>query len=255
MPATPLRRTLFAILLGTLLGLLNHIGVIAGIVDPPPGYQPAYYIRNLDVPQYLTWLELARTHWLLPNDHAPWRTEPALFQPMFVIAARTGLPAIVAYYGFQLLLYWLAAYALIFAAETFMKTRRAMGYAALAVLCALPLRLLGWAGAKALGLPAVVKLVLGLGLVEYGYDTADGLARGGLSNSMLLSFGTAMTLFAFANLAKFVTGGQRRNYYWLLACLFLDGLFHPFEIFVVIAAALWPLWKRAYKKELLWLFV
>ena len=249
------RRTLYAILLGTLLCLVNHIGVIAGMVNPPPGYQPAYYLRNLDVPQYLTWMELARTHWLLPNEHAPWLTEPALFQPMFMIAARTGLPTIVAYYGLQLLMYWLAAYALILAAETFMKTRRAMMYAALVVLCALPLRMLGWAAAKALGLPAVAQLVLSYGWVEYSYDTADGLARGGLSNSVLLTFGTAMTLFAFTNLAKFITGGQRRHYYWLVACVFLDGLFHPFEIFVITVAAVWPLWKAARKKECVWLFL
>jgi hypothetical protein len=249
------RRTLYAILLGSSLCLVNHIGVIAGIADPPPGYQPSYYLRNLDVPQYLTWLELARTHWLLPNEHAPWQTEPALFEPLFTIAARTGLPTIIAYYGLQLLLYWLAAYALILAAETFMKTRRAMMYAALVVLSALPLRLLGWMAAKALGLPAVAQLVLSYGLVEYGYDTADGLVRGGLSNSALLTFGTAMTLFAFTNLAKFITGRQRRHYYWLVACVFLDGLFHPFEIFVITAAAVWPLWKAARKKECVWLFL
>lgn len=248
------RLILAAILLGTVLCLLNHVGVIAGMADPPPGYQPAYYLRNLDVPQYLTWMELARTHWLLPNEHAPWQTEPALFQPMFTIAARTGLPTIVAYYGLQLLLYWVAAYALILAAQTFMKTRRAMLYSALVVLGALPLRLLGWAAAKALGLPAVAQVVLSYGVVEYGYDTADGLARGGLSNSFLLTFGTAMTLFAFVNLAKFITEGQRPYYYWLLLCVFLDGLLHPFEIFVITVAAVWPLWKAARKMECCWLF-
>jgi hypothetical protein len=247
-------RLILAVLLGTFLGLLNHIGVIAGMVDPPPGYQPAYYLRNLDVPQYLAWIELARTHWLLPNEHAPWLTEPALFQPMYTIAAHTGLATMVSYYGLQLLLYWVAAYALILAAQTFMKTRRAMMYAALVVLGALPLWLLGWAAAKALGLPAAVQVVLGYGLVEYGYDTADGLVRGGLSNSMLLTFGTAMMLFAFTNLARFITEGLRRYYYWLLLCVFLDGLFHPFEIFVITTAAVWPLWKAARKTECFWLF-
>src|SRR5271170_480581 len=135
------------------------------MLDPPPGYQPAYYIRNLDVPQYLTWMELARTQWLLTNEHAPWRTEPALFQPLLSIAARTGLPTAVAYYGLQLLLYWMAAYALILAAQTFMKTRREMLYAALVVLGTVPLRLLGWAAAKALGLPAVVEAILRYGVV------------------------------------------------------------------------------------------
>ncbi len=248
-------RLILAVLLGTLLGLLNHIGVIAGILDPPPGYQPAYYLRNLDVPQYLAWMELARTHWLLPNGHAPWQTEPALFQPMFTLAGHIGLPTIVSYYGLQLLMYWVAAYALILAAQTFMKTRRAMLYSAVVVLGALPLRMLAWTAARALGWPALVQLVLGYGLVEYGYDTADGLARGGLSNSMLLSFGTAMMLFAFTNLVKFITDGRRRYYYWLLGCVFLDGLFHPFEIFVITTAAVWPLWKADRKKECFWLFV
>jgi len=154
-----------------------------------------------------------------------------------------------------LLLYWMAAYALILAAQTFMKTRRAMLYSALMVLCALPLRLLAWTAAKALGLPAVVQLALSYGVVEYGYDSADGLVRGGLSNSILLTFGTAMMLFAFANLARFIADGQRRHYYWLLLCLFLDGFFHPFEIFVITTAAVWPLWRAARRKESLWLFV
>lgn len=248
-------RLIFAVLLGTFLGLLNHIGVIAGMLDPPPGYQPAHYIRNLDTPIYLSWIELARTHWLLPNGDAPWLTEPALFQPMFVIMARTGLPTAVAYYCLQLLLYWVAAYALILAAQTFMKTRRAMLYAALVMLGALPLRLLGWVAAKALGSPEMVRLVLGYGVVQYGYETADGLLRGGLSNSVLITFGTAMILFSFTNLARFIAGGQRRYYYWLMFCVFLNALFHPFEIFVVITAAVWPLWKADRKRESLWLFV
>ena len=45
-------------------------------------------------------------------------------------AARTGAPTVVAYYGLQLLLYLVAAYALIYAAETFMKTGRAIAYSA-----------------------------------------------------------------------------------------------------------------------------
>ena len=64
-----------------------------------------------------------------------------------------------------------------------------------------------------------------------------------------------MTLFAFTNLARFITEGRRRYYYWLLVCVFLCGLFHPFEIFVITAAAVWPLWKAARKRECCWLFV
>jgi hypothetical protein len=240
--------------LGGLLCLLNHCGVIAGIVDPPPGYQPLYYLGNQDVPQYLTWIELARTHWLLPDNHAPWRTEPALFQPMFDLLGRSGLPARVSYYSLEFAMYVLAAYALILAAETFLKTRRAIAYGALAVISALPLMLLAWGFAKALGLAAKLQPLLAYGLVQYGYDTADGLARGGLSNSFTLTFGTAMTLFAFTNLAKYVAGRQRRHYVWLAVCVFLDAFFHPFEIFVITVAAVGPLWAIARRRESLVLF-
>jgi hypothetical protein len=245
---------LLAILLGSVLCAINYAGVIAGIAAPPPGYQPAYFILNLDVPQYVTWTELAKSHWLLPDYHAPWQTEPALFQPMFQIIGRSGLPTIVAYYALQVVLYWIAAFALIYAAQVFCRTRRSMYYAAPVVLCALPLKLYGWAIAKTLGLPIVVQAMLSLGVVEYAYDSADGLLRGGLSNSFTLTFGTAITLFAFASLARFVIDRDRKHYVALLACVFLDGFFHPFEIFVICVAALWPLLKIGKRLESLGLF-
>ncbi len=247
-------RLLLAVVLGLLLCLINYAGVIAGILYPPAGYQPLYYLGNLDIPNYLSYIELARTHWLLPNPHVPWQTEPALFQPMFVILGRTGLPAIVSYYALQIAMYVLAAYALIVAVVTFLKTRRAILYGALALIGALPLLLLGWAFAKFLGISGNIQTVLAYGIVQFGYETADGLVRGGLSNSPTLAFGTAMTLFAFSNLAKYVTGGQRRHYWWMVLCVFLDGVFHPFEIFVICVAAVWPLWSVKRRLESLGLF-
>jgi hypothetical protein len=78
---------------------------------------------------------------LLPDYHAPWQTGDALFQPMFQIIGRSGLPVRVAYYLFDILCYWAAALALIEAARVFLKTRRQMLYAALMVLCAVPPKL------------------------------------------------------------------------------------------------------------------
>src|SRR5215813_6097118 len=106
-----MRRALLAIALGTLLCVINHAGVISGIVAPPPGYAPAYYTLNFDIPEYITWAELSKTHWLLPNYHAPWITEPALFQPMLQLVGRIGLPTVVSYYLLQLVSCWIAAYA------------------------------------------------------------------------------------------------------------------------------------------------
>jgi len=249
-----MRLFLHAVLLGTLLCAINHAGVLAGMLDPPAGYVPAHFIRNLDVPQYLTWAELSKQHGLLPDYHAPWLTEPALFQPMFWIVGHTMLPMAVSYYLFQILTYWLAALALLQAARTFCETRRQMFYSAAVVVCSIPLLMLGWVAAMALGWSTALRTFLGLGVVHYAYDTADGLVRGGLSNSITLTFGTAMTLFAFTNLARYIKDGQRRHYLWLVACVFFDGLFHPFEIFLITTAAVWPLWRAGKKHMIPWLF-
>jgi hypothetical protein len=248
------KRMLAAIAVGTILFLLNHLGVIAGVLHPPPGYEPAWFTRNLDIPQYLTWAALARDHWLLPDYHAPWRTEPALFQPLFQMVGRTGLPLLVSYYLFEIASYWLASLALIEAARVFCENRRQMIYAALMVLFAVPLQLFGWVLAGPLHWPLAIKLWMGIGLVQYGLQSADGLMRGGLSNSMTLSFGTAIMLFSFTNLAKFVATGRRANYRWLVGCVFLGALLHPFEIFVIVVAAVWPLWRVRSRMESLGLF-
>jgi hypothetical protein len=238
-----MRLALLALLLGTGVGILNHVGVIGGIVDPPPGYEPAYLIRNLDVPQYLTWAALARDHWLLPNYHAPWKTEPALFQPMLQIVGKSGLSPLVSHYVFQFLLYWVAAYALLGAFATFCRTRRQMLYAAIVMIGALPLKLLGWAVAKWVGAALPVQMGLAYGLIEYTYETADGFLRGGLSNSFTLTFGTAVTLFAFTALAHYTRTGQAKYFHRLCAIAFLGALFHPFEVFLVVVGAAFPLWK------------
>jgi hypothetical protein len=239
-----------AIALGTGLFLLHNAGVIAGIAAPPAGYEPAYFIRNLDVPQYLAWAELSKSHWLLPDYNAPWKTEPALWQPLFQLVGKSHLPIPLAYYALQLVFYWIAVYALIVAAETFCTSRRGMVCAAMVAVCAIPPQLLGWAIGKLLHL-RLVEMVCGVGVVQFAYQSADGLLRGGLSNSFTLSFGTTMILLAFVNLAKYLATGEHRHFYWLLVCLFLDGLFHPFEIFIVLAAAIWPMRS----KKLTWLFL
>jgi hypothetical protein len=238
-----MRIAMLALALGVALGLLNHVAVIAGMVAPPPGFEPAYVIRNLDVPQYLTWAALAKDHWLLPNYHAPWQTEPALFQPLLQIVGKSGLPRLSAYYLLQVLLYWLASYTLIQGALTFCRNRREMVYAAIAIVGALPLKLVGWAVAKWIGASQVVQLTLVYGLIEYTYETADGLLRGGLSNSFTLTFGTAVTLGGFTLLARYLRTGDRRYFHGLVATAFVGALFHPFEVFLLVGGAAWPLWR------------
>jgi hypothetical protein len=238
-----MRLALIALALATLVGAINHVAVFAGIFNPPPGFEPAYFIRNLDVPQYLTWGALAKNHWLLPNYHAPWQTNPALFQPMLQIVGKSGLPPVIAHYSFQFLLYWITAYALLQAFRTFCHSRRHMLYAAIVMLGALPLKLLGWAAAKWAGAALPVQLGLAYGVIEYTYETADGFLRGGLSNSFTLTFGTAIVLFSFTALAHYTRTGDRKYFYRLCFLAFFGALLHPFEVFLVVFGALFPLLK------------
>ena len=233
-----IRRLGWAALLGVSLFVVHHAGVVSGALAPPPGYEPAWTLRNLDVPQYLTWLEAARREVLLPDYHAPWVTEPAMFQPLLLAEARTGLPTLAAYYVPALLGYVLAAFALLTAFAVFC-TGREMRFALLAAACAVPWRLIGLLVAQVTPLP---KALVVLGLLDYSYDTADGLFRGGMSNSVTLSVGTAAVLFAMAALGRYVETGRRRYFGALAAVAFLSGFLHPFEVFVIVAAAFVPLW-------------
>jgi hypothetical protein len=237
-----MKRTLAAIALGIALFALHHAAVISGALAPPPGYEPAWTLRNSDVPQYFTWLHAAREETLLRNYHAPWITEPALWQPLMLITARTGLPPVVSYYTFHLLLYLLAAAALLYAAEVFCPGRQRW-YALSVAACAIPLRLLGWTMAGLLGLTKWSAAFVG-GLIDYGYETADGLFRGGVSNSLTLTTGTCSVLMAMALLARY-TETERRVYLMALCGVtFVSSLLHPFEVFVIVAASLVPLLLR-----------
>lgn len=244
-------RFFLALALGLGLFVLNYAAVISGALGPPPGHEAAWTLRNLDVPQYLTWLHAARSEFLLRNYHAPWLTEPALWQPLMLMAARSGLPPLVGYYALHVTLYVLACWALLYAAAVFCPGRQtwyALGLAA----CAIPLRLLGWAAATVVG-SAQWKAVLAPGLLDFGYETADGLFRGGISNSPTLTTGTLSVLLAMALLARYAETGRRVYLLCLCGTTFVSSLLHPFEVFVIVAAAAVPLlWQR---KVVAWLAV
>jgi len=239
-------------------------------LHPPPGYEPAWAPRNLDLPQYVTWIAALRTTTLLPNYHAPWLTEPAMFQPLFLLVSRIPLPPLAAYYVFSAALYICGGIALIYAATVFCPGLE--WYALLASACAVPLGLLVFAFGKVFHwLPL---LALGLfGIVDYSYSSADGLFRGGQGAALTLTTGTALMLLFMALLAKYVRDAQVSNLRAgsiprLLAAVegtslthkrptkfplslsailvvvsFAAAFFHPFEIFVMIAASAIPLWQ------------
>ena len=197
-----IRRLAASIILAAGLFGLHNIGVISGALSPPPGFEPAWVVRNLDVPQYLAWLNASRTGALLPDYHAPWQTEPALIEPIFWLASRIPLPAVAAYSAFHFLLYIAAAFVLLYACSVFCPGRETW-FAFAMMICAVPWRLYGWLFASLSGSIEWQALFAG-GMIDYGYDTADGLLRGGLSNSPTLTIGTLSVLLAMALTVRYL---------------------------------------------------
>lgn len=236
---TSARRFAASFLLAAGLFALHHAGVISGALAPPPGYEPAWVVRNLDVPQYLTWINASREHWLIPDHHAPWITGRDLFQPLFWIAAQIPLPAVAAYYALHFALYWIAAFVLLYACSVFCPGRESL-FALIAIVCAIPFRLYGWLFASLAG-SLKWEAVFVPGLLDFGYDTADGLTRGGLSNSPTLTIGTISELLAMTLVARYLETPSRRLLAGLCATAFLSAFLHPFEIFLIVAASAGPL--------------
>ncbi len=80
-------------------------------------------------------------------------------------------------------------------------------------------------------------------MVEFAYNSSDGLFRGGLSNSFTNSFGTIAVLLALTFTAKRIVTGMPRFRYLAAATMFFSALLHPFEFFVMLpASALALLW-------------
>ena len=225
------RKLLVALCLGTFLMMLHHIGVLAAWWNPPAGYSSLGYVNNLDVPQYLTWIQQAQNRILVPNLHAPWLTEPALFQPLMVMTSRLPFPVIYSYYGLHLLMYWLASFCLIEAGFTFCRSWRQLAMASVVVVCELPLKMLAWTIGKFVS-PALAE-AFAYGPIEFCYDSADGLFRGGISNSMTLTFGTASMLAGFTLLAKYQEKRRPAPLVALLAVCTISAILHPYEIFVI----------------------
>ncbi|HME09155.1 MAG TPA: hypothetical protein VKG25_19005, partial [Bryobacteraceae bacterium] len=230
---------LFSVILGPLCFVVNNLAVWSAMLRPPAGYIPRFVLSNLDVPIYLTWMTLAPTHWLLPNFDAPWASDDALLSPLVLTVGKLshllGLSPVAGFQAFHFLFYIVAAFALGAVIWTFCCTGRQRFAAAAAIFAALPLPLLtlGWMHLAGREVP-----LFWIGLVEYAYETADGLTRGGVSNTFTLSFGTAANLFALCLLARLVRQRRSRDLTLLAMVAFLAGFFHPTEVCVITGASL-----------------
>jgi len=219
--------------LAVFIFLGSNLPVIKAALNPLPGWAPLFALRARDVAQYLTWIQASQTHLLLPNFHAPWLTEPALFNPVCLLLGMlsrlTRISAETVYNTATFAFYALAAYALLFVLRSFTNGRAQLLAAAVITLCAVPLKSL-------LLLPEVV-LSLGIpkrlpGLNDL-WSTADGFLKGGMFVSTL---GTATVWLAFGLLARFLA--TSRIAYLVATCLvaFLSAISHPFEAFMIAAA-------------------
>ena len=230
------QRVTAAICLGTVLMILHHLGVIAAHLDPPAGYSSLGYVNNLDIPQYLTWIEATKTSLFAPNFHAPWITEPALFQPLMLLVGRLPFPSLFSFYALHLVLYWIAAFCLIEAGFVFCSSWRQFRLAAGILLCEIPLKMIVWAVGALLS-PSLAA-AFSDGALDFSYYSADGLFRGGQSNSMTLTFGTAVMLAGFTLVAKYLKDPKPGILAGLLAVCSISALFHPYEIFVLAPGAI-----------------
>jgi hypothetical protein len=228
LPSTAIAAALF---------LLNYTAVISGALAPPPGHVPQYVLRNIDMTVYLNWMQSARDRWLLPNYSAPWLTPDEVFTPILTVMGRLSnlLPwsTLTDYYVLHFIA-TIGASALLLAALRYFLPSRKQRLAAVAVIfCSVPYLSIAYAIAKATGSSPGI---FSLGLLEYTYTTADGLVRGGASNSVTLTFGTATVLAAVLLLAKRIETGSVRWLWAAAAVNFASALFHPFEFSVITAA-------------------
>lgn len=250
-PPLPLRKIfLLAIAIGVLCFFVNNLSVWSAALSPAPGHQARWVLSNMDVPIYLTWMTLAPKHWLLPNYNAPWTSDDALVSPLVLVAGKfsssVGLSPRAGFQIFHLFFYIVAAFAFAAVLYSFCTTRRQRIAATIASVAALPLPLLalGWADLVGKQIP-----ILWLGLIQFSYDTADGLFRGGTSNSYTLSFGTAANLAGLFFLTRYVRGGQRRDVVLLALTAVLSALFHPVEMCVIVLASIATFGIQAYRNR------
>ena len=228
-----------ALLLGSFLFGLSNSAVWSGWLRPPSGYQPLFVVRSHDMAEYTTYLTLAADPtWLTPELHAPWTFHGGFFDPLMLVPGHLGhwlgLSAVFTFQATFCLFCILGAWALLYAMDFFLPTARQRWWAFAAVVTAVPLYLLLIVIKPLLPLP---REFYALGMVEFAYNSADGLFRGGLSNSFTLTWGTIAMLLGLTFTAKRIVTGKPRYRYLAAATMFLSALLHPFEFFVMLPAS------------------
>jgi len=223
-----------SVAIAAFLFILNHTAVISGALAPPPGYVPQYVLRNTDMTVYLNWMQAGRRAWFPPNFSAPWITPDELFTPILTLMGHVSnfMPwsILIDYYALHFLATVGATLLLIAALRYFVPAGRQRIAVIGVIYCSVPFLSIWYTIAKAVGASPGMS---SFGLIEYTYTTADGLVRGGSSNSITLTFGTAVVLAAILLLSKRIETGEV-GWLWAVAALnFVSAFFHPFEFAVI----------------------
>jgi len=183
---------------------------------------------------YLNWMQAGRRAWFPPNFSAPWITPDELFTPILTLMGHVSnfMPwsILIDYYALHFLATVGATLLLIAALRYFVPAGRQRIAVIGVIFCSVPFLSIWYTIAKAVGASPGMS---SFGLIEYTYTTADGLVRGGSSNSITLTFGTAVVLAAILLLSKRIETGEV-GWLWAVAALnFVSAFFHPFEFAVI----------------------
>jgi hypothetical protein len=226
------------LLLGLALFVLNNLGIWHGALNTPDGHVHVMYSHAVDNSIYQSWVRSSLQRFLHPNFQGPWLTEQAVFQPLLVLVARvsqlTGIPLDWSFLLMHLVTHLMAGCALMYALQRFMTTTRERWAAVGMMLLVVPVPSLFLLPSLVLPLQQVgIPPLPGIGW--FVWFTTDGFLHG-ISGSVLVTYGTAFTVAAFALLAAYMHTERRR--YLVGACVasLLCGLVHPYEPFLIMGA-------------------
>jgi hypothetical protein len=236
--ARRLRRDwLLALALGLLWYCVNNLNVVRAQLQAPPGTSPLWIAREVDMVQHLTRVNAMRDGIVVPNYHMLAETVPGVFCALTWLLAqftRAGMDAFLVYGGAQMVVSVLSMFCLIACLRMFVTRSQYVAVFLIALATVSPRApLRAWSALNGDANPIV-------------FSQVDGFFEPGpLTNAVgTLSVWTALLLAG-----RYAHRQRRRDLYALAIVTALSGLFHPFEVFTIMAGASlmllvtqWPRW-------------
>ena len=239
------RDWLLAFALGSLWYSANNLNIVRAQFQAPPGTQALWTAREVDIEQHLTWVNAMRDRAVIPNYHLPAETTPGLFCGLTWLLAqftRLGIDASIVYAGAQVVVSILSMYCLVACLRTFASRSQYLAVVLVALATVSPRS------------PVRALLALNGGSDPIVFSHVDGFfVPGPLTNAL----GTLSVWAALFLAARYVQRGRRADLYGIAIVATVSGLFHPFEVFTIMAATSltllftrWPAWRSAVSDSL-----